>query len=205
MAKKKTVKSKIVKKKLAGGTENKNEMVSKNDLGEEVLTTRTVKNGKTIEIKRKHIDSFYIQPVCIAGPETIGEEADKAFTLKFGAIRAAIQSDSKDLQNEAISAILGDLVVGAYQDKLLAYATSVSENNKNNVEAWEKIQKQRQAADTHLLNIIKAIRDIKRPPVNVVVKQAEQVNVAEQISQAEQQVNIGKYQQANINPNKPSA
>jgi len=43
-----------------------------------------------------------------------------------------------------------------------------------------------------LLNIVKAVRDIKRPPVSVVVKQADQVNVAEQINQGEQQVNIAK-------------
>ena len=58
------------------------------------------------------------------------------------------------------------------------------------------LQKQRQLADIHLLNIIKAIRDIKHPPVQVVVKQAEQVNVGEQINQADKQVNISKDKQS---------
>jgi len=65
--------------------------------------------------------------------------------------------------------------------------------SKNSIEALNSIQRARQSADTHLLNIIKAIRDIKRPPVNVVIKEAEQVNVAEQINQGEQQVNIGEH------------
>jgi hypothetical protein len=42
--------------------------------------------------------------------------------------------------------------------------------------------------------MIKAVRDIKRPPVNVVVKEAQQVNVAERINQADKQVNIAKNQ-----------
>lgn len=74
MTKKKTVKSKITKKKLTGGTKNKNEIVRENDLGEEVLTTKTAKNGKTIVIKRKHIDSLHIQPVCVTGPGTLDDK-----------------------------------------------------------------------------------------------------------------------------------
>jgi hypothetical protein len=100
--------------------------------------------------------------------------------------------------------MLGDLVAGAYQDKLITYTRVPVGHNINSVEALNAMQKVRQSADSHLLNIIKAVRDIKRPPVNVVVKEAEQVNVAEQINQGEQQVNIGKHQ-ANIGNNKQSS
>ena len=43
---------------------------------------------------------------------------------------------------------------------------------------------------------IPSIQDIKRPPVQVVVKQAEQVNVGEQINQGDKQVNIATKQQS---------
>ena len=57
------------------------------------------------------------------------------------------------------------------------------------------VQRMRQSADRHLLDVLKPARDIKRPPVQVVVQQAETVNVAGQVNQGDQQVNIGKNEQ----------
>ena len=102
---------------------------------------------------------------------------------------------NSDLHEELINEIMGDLITGAYQNRLEAYSISLSEDNKNSTEAIGKLQRQRQSADMHLLNIIKMIRDIKRPPVQVVVKQAQQVNVAEQMNQGDKQVNIANNQQ----------
>jgi len=52
------------------------------------------------------------------------------------------------------------------------------------------IQKMRQSADNHLINVLRAFRDIKRPPVQVVIKQAQQVNIAEQMNQGDQRRSI---------------
>ena len=101
-----------------------------------------------------------------------------------------------ELHDELISEILGDLITGAYQNKIETYAIILNENNKYKTAAMGELQKYRQSADNHLLNIIKAIRDIKRPPVQVVVKQAEQVNVGEQINQGDKQVNIANNKQS---------
>ena len=161
----------------------------------EILTTITRK-GKKLNVLRRDITKICVPPVCIAGPEVLDEDYKLIFELKFEAIRAALSSSSKDLQDEAIGTILNDLVIGAYQDKLIAYATTLTDENKYNTDATDRMQKHRQAVDTHLLNIIKAVRDIKRPPVSVVVKEAQQVNVAEQINQADKQVNIAKNQQS---------
>lgn len=116
-------------------------------------------------------------------------QCDKIFFLK-----AALKNS--DLHEELINEIMGDLITGAYQNRLEAYSISLSEDNINSTEAIGKLQRQRQSADNHLINVLRAFRDIKRPPVQVVVKQAEQVNVAEQINQGEQQVNIAKNQQS---------
>ncbi len=163
--------------------------------GSKILTTITRK-GKKLNVLRRDITKICVPPVCIAGPEVLDEDYKLIFELKFEAIRAALSSSSKDLQDEAVGTILNDLVIGAYQDKLIAYATTLTDENKYNTGATERIQKHRQAADAHLLNIIKAVRYIKRPPVSVVVKEAQQVNVAEQINQADKQVNIAKNQQS---------
>ena len=54
----------------------------------------------------------------------------------------------------------------------------------NPIEALRQIQRLRQSSDAHLLRILQVTRDLKRPPVNVVVKRADQLNINEQ-----QQVN----------------
>jgi hypothetical protein len=94
-----------------------------------------------------------------------------------------------DLHAELIDEILSDLIVGAYQDRCNIYLhTLVSDTD----DGRKFLLKMRQSADNHLINILKAVRDIKRPPVQVVVKQAQQVNVAEQMNQGDKQVNIAK-------------
>ena len=196
MARKKAKRLKPVKKKNGLAKKEKAE-------DSEILATMTC-TGKKVNIEKRHIAGICIPPTCITGSEGLNEEHKETLQLKFETVKFALRSKSQDLQDEAIDTRLGDLVAGAYQDKLIAYTRVPSGYSKNSIEAFNSIQKARQAADTHLLNIIKAIRDIKRPPVNVVVKQAEQVNVAEQINQAEQQVNIGKHQ-ANIGRDKQSA
>ena len=59
-------------------------------------------------------------------------------------------------------------------------------------DSLRQLQRVRQSADMHLLRVIQVARDLKRPPVNVVVKQAEQLNIANQ-----QQVNVDKAGPAN--------
>ena len=101
-----------------------------------------------------------------------------------------------DLYEELIGEIMGDLITGAYQNRLEAYSISLSEDYKSDINAFGRLQRQRQSADSHLLNIIKVIKDIKNPPIQVAIKQAEQVNLAEQINQSDKQINIASNQQS---------
>ena len=163
----------------------------------EVLGTMTP-DGKKVNIEKRHIAEATVLPIPIVGPKVLTNEQKATIERKLEAVKTAVRSDSKSLQDEAIGEILGDLVIGAYQDKLLAYTISLSsvETKGINTEALDRTQRTRQSADMHLLNIIKVVRDIKRPPVSVVVKEAQQVNVAEQINQADKQVNVAKSQQS---------
>ncbi|MHC4159750.1 MAG: hypothetical protein ACYSSO_11810 [Planctomycetota bacterium] len=198
MAKRKIVKSKVVKKKAAKKelAKNKRALAGKDKAeGSDILGTITV-NGKNVNIERWHIRGISIPPACIAGSIALSEKISEALTQKFEAIKVALRSDSKSLQDEAIDTMLGDLITGAYQDKLVIYTRVPSGHSKNSIEALKELQGARQAADTHLLNIIKAVRDIKRPSVNVMIKQADQVNVGEQINQGDKQVNIAQNQQS---------
>ena len=133
----------------------------------------------------KNKDTYLPVPMYV----TSLNQCDKILCLKVALVNS-------DLHEELMNEIMGDLITGAFQNRLEAYSISLSEDNKNSTEAMGKLQKHRQSADMHLLNIIKAIRDIKRQPVQVVVKQAEQVNVGKQINQADKQVNISKDKQS---------
>lgn len=188
MARKRTKREKPAKRK--------NELAKKGKAEDSEILAITTRNGKKVNIEKWHIAGISILPTCISGSDELDEEKRATLELKFLAVKAALRSKSKSLQDEVVDTMLGNLIAGAYQDKLVLYTRVPSGHSKNSLEALKEIQRVRQAADTHLLNIIKAIRDIKRPPVNVVVKEAEQVNVAEQINQGEQQVNIAKNQQS---------
>jgi len=123
-------------------------------------------------------------PIC-AGTEN---SEDKILFLKM-AMR------NPGLWDELIDEILSDLIVGAYQDRMALNAVLPTKQHEADVAILRSVQRMRQSADNHLLNIIRAIKEIKRPPIQVVVKQAEQVNVGEQINQGDQQVNIAKNEQ----------
>ena len=188
MAKQKAKRRKPAKKKTELAKRDKPE-------DSEILGTMN-SNGKMVNIKKWHISGVSIPPEGMLDDETLNEKGKEIFKLKFAAVKAALKSKSKDLQNEAIDEMLGDLVAGAYQDKIIAYARVPSGDSRNSFETYNSIIKARQSADTHLLTILKAVRDIKRPPVSVIVKEAQQVNVADQINQADKQVNIAKNQQS---------
>ena len=186
MAKQKTKRRKPAKKKTELAKTDKPK-------SSEILTTIT-RDGKKVDVKRSHITCIYSTPSPIVSLDSLTKDMKSMLELKLEAIKVAIRSDSKNLQDEAIGDILGELVIGAYQDRLMAYGIMLTDQSTVNTEKVNEIQKVRQSADTHLLSILKAVRDIKRPPVTVVVKEAEQVNVAEQINQADKQVNIAKKQ-----------
>ena len=121
-------------------------------------------------------------------------DSAKDSEMKFLVLKKALM-DTK-YREQAVDEMLTDLLVAAYRDRVaLAYVRPTSSNEGNNG-VLRSIQKMRQSADNHLINVLRAFRDIKRPPVQVVVKQAEQVNVAEQINQADKQVNISKDKQS---------
>ena len=186
MAKKVTKRKKSSKKK---------SQLAKSDQPKTPEATATiVRNGKKVTITKEGIAKTNIPPSCIIGWHELNEHLRKVCHNTFRDVKAALCSNSKELQDTVIDTILGDLVIGAYQDKLVVYYHVPAEDNAYSLDAIAKMQRIRQAADTHLLSMLKAVRDIKRPPVTVVVKEAEQVNVAEQINQADKQVNISQKQ-----------
>ncbi len=168
-------------------TEQALEKKSKAEMAKD-LNKGWMSKEQLIELKR-----YFTHKGIFVPTEMLGGNS-KTICDRMLALKMAMRDP--ELHGELISEIMGDLVTGAYQDKLEVYSISLCEDNKGSTEAMRKLQRLRQSADIHLLNIIKGIKDIKSPPVQVIVKQAEQVNVGEQINQGDQQVNIAKNQQS---------
>lgn len=116
------------------------------------------------------------------------EEAKKVVDMTLSSMYRNFSN--KEKSERILNSILSEIILGAYQDRMVAYAISPSGVNTDNNEAMEMIQRLRQKADLHLIRIIQAFKDIKRPPVNIVVKQADQVNVGEKQLNVDNQVNI---------------
>ena len=151
---------------------------------EEALKEDWISEKQTIESKHffTHKRVFLPLSVYSASKENINN--------RILALKIALRNP--DLHVELIDEILSDLIVGAYQDRNDLYSQSLKEHTDK---GYKYLLKMRQSADNHLISILRAVRDIKRPPVQVVVQKAEQVNVAEQMNQGDQQVNIAKNQQ----------
>lgn len=116
------------------------------------------------------------------------EEAKKVVDMTLSAMFRNFSNEQK--RERILNSILSEIILGAYQDRMVAYVISPSGVNTDSTEAMEMIQRLRQKADLHLIRIIQAFKDIKRPPVNIVVKQADQVNVGEKQMNVDKQVNI---------------
>jgi hypothetical protein len=116
------------------------------------------------------------------------EESEKIIDLTLSTLHEILCDEKK--RDKIIDRVLSEIIVGAYQDRIVAYTISPSGMNKDSTEAMEIIQRIRQKADMHLIRVIQAFKDIKRPPVSVVVKQADQVNVGDKQMNIDKQLNI---------------
>jgi len=116
------------------------------------------------------------------------EEAEKIVGMTLSAMYKNIAYAEK--REIIFTRILSEIILGAYQDRMVAYTINPSGVNMDSTEAMEMIQRIRQKTDNHLIRVIQAFKDFKRPPVSIVVKQADQVNVGEKQMNVDKQVNI---------------
>ena len=132
---------------------------------------------------------LYVQPSPMLGSVFRDNEKTKQLmALNLSAMFKTLLDEKKS--GEVVDKILSEIILGAYQDRGVAYSISPSGYSADSTEALEKIQRIRHRADRHLLQVLETFKDIKRPPVKVVVKQAEQVNVAERQMNVDKQLNI---------------
>jgi len=165
--------------------------IQKKDIGDKKALTAGEENRliKLAESLEKAEAFAYVQPRPMWS--RFYENNEEAENMVGMALSAMLKSFANEGKREMVlSRILSEIILGAYQDRIVAYTISPSGVNMDSTEAMETIQRIRQKTDAHLIRVIQAFKDFKRPPVNIVVKQADQVNVGEKQMNVDKQVNI---------------
>jgi hypothetical protein len=116
------------------------------------------------------------------------EEGKRLVGLALSTIYKVLDDEKKS--DTLITKILSEIIMGAYQDRMVVYSSCPSGPSADSTEAMESFQRIRHKADLHLIRVIQAFKDINRPLVKVIVKQADQVNVGEKQMNVDKQVNI---------------
>jgi len=89
---------------------------------------------------------------------------------------------NEELTADTIDRVFNELITDAYLDRAVTYALKVDSNFSD----MEKIQAIRQKADNHLVRLVRAFVDIKKPLIKVFVRRLDQLNVSDK------QVNISQ-------------
>lgn len=148
------------------------------------------------ENKSKVLKDVYIQQIPLDARNLLdGAELTFEGTKFFSIVRVVQKAliDEKT-QDNTVAKILTEVIFGAYQDRQVCYAIS----SDNTFDKLERVQRLRQSADNHLLRVIQASKNFKRPPVKVIVKKTDQVNLADKqvnVSQAvkeDKQINVSQ-------------
>ena len=87
------------------------------------------------------------------------------------------------LTADTIDRVFNELITDAYLDRELTYCMTI---DNVTLEKADRLQAIRQKADNHLVRIIRAFVDIKRPLIKVFVRKVDQLNVSDK------QVNISQ-------------
>jgi len=131
---------------------------------------------------------IYVQPTPMWGNAFRDNEKTKQnMDLNLSVMFRTLWTKKSD---KVIDKILSEVILGAYQDRSVAYSVSPSGISADNTEALEMVQRIRHRADRHLLQVLETFKEIKRPPVKVVAEQAEQVNIAERQMIVDKQLNV---------------
>ena len=99
-------------------------------------------------------------------------------------------ADKKQLAS-TIDRIFNELIESAYLDRMIVYTVSADRIYSN----LEIIQSIRQKADNHLIRLIKAYMDIKKPTIKVLVRNLDQVNISDK------QININQKNANDLDKN----
>ena len=75
-------------------------------------TATLIRKGKKVTITKRNIPDNLIPPSCIVGWEELTELLRGECHDQFQELKAALCSDSKELQDAVMNMILGDLVIG---------------------------------------------------------------------------------------------
>lgn len=142
------------------------------------------KTGRGLDENRENY--FYIETCTMLKHNESGAKSIRHVSEKFRERLA----DEK-LNADTIDRVFNELVADAYSDRTIVYLLKAD----NNFSDIEKIQTIRQKADNHLIQLIKAYVDFKKPPIKVFIRKLDQLNVSDK------QVNINQKNANDLDKN----
>jgi len=164
-----------------------------------LLKNLTISNGNTSEkqslknlekavreLDENRDNYFYIETCTMLKHNESGEKSIRYVSEKFRERLA----DEK-LNADTIDRVFNELIADAYSDRTIVYLLKAD----NNFSDIEKIQAIRQKADNHLIQLIKAYIDFKKPPIKVFVRKLDQLNVSDK------QININQKNANDLDKN----
>jgi hypothetical protein len=149
--------------------------IQEKDITLEVSNGKQLKKLEKISKELNKKSYMYIQSKPML---KINEINEKSISVVLKNLAGKLDDKSNNITTK--DRIFKELILGAYQDRMIAYIISAEEKYRD----MEVIQSIRQKADNHLVRPIKAYTDFKKPPVKVSVRNLDQINISEK------QVNI---------------
>ena len=145
------------------------------------LEKLSLKDGERMVRKLdKNRDNYiYIQSCTMLKHESKSSEEN----IKQVSERFRERLADEELTADTIDRVFNELITDAYLDRAIAYSMSVEGRIIDKIDKFQAI---RQKADNHLIRLIRAFVDIKRPLIKVFVRKVDQLNVSDK------QVNISQ-------------
>jgi hypothetical protein len=138
------------------------------------------------ELDENRDNYFYIETCTMLKHNESGEKSIRYVSEKFRERLA----DEK-LNADTINRVFNELIADAYSDRTVVYLLKADHNFSD----IEKIQTIRQKADNHLIQLVKAYVDFKKPPIKVFVRRLDQLNVSDK------QININQKKANDLDKN----
>lgn len=158
-------------------------------LNRNALEKLSLKDGERMvrKLDKDRDNYIYIQSCTMLKHESKSNEEN----IKQVSERFRERLADEELTVDTIDRVFNELITDAYLDRGIAYCLSVDKCFSE----MEKIQAIRQKADNHLVRLIRAFVDIKRPLIKVFVRRLDQLNVSDK------QVNISQKNTNDLDKN----
>ena len=138
------------------------------------------------ETKKLNIKIFFKENPIFKCPDKLSQER---IEMVYESFLDSLTDEKNTL--DTIDRVFKQLITSAYIDRGVLYSQMLKEIS---CDGLEKLLAIRQKADNHLIQLVKAFMEIRKPPIKVSVRKLDQLNIADK------QVNINPQIKTTVLP-----